>query len=115
MVSTAIYTRIDDSAPAAFSERVIGILRNDLGFDRVVISDDLGVAKAAAEVPAAERGVRFVRAGGDLAISVDTEVAAAMATGLVAAAETDPELRRQIRRSAERVVALKQHLRAGGC
>lgn len=115
MVGTAIYTRIDDSAPAAFSPKVVGILREDMGFDGVVISDDLGVAKAATDVPAGERGVRFVRAGGDLAISVDADVASAMATGLVEAAQSDPELRRQVQRSAERVLTLKRQLQAGSC
>jgi beta-N-acetylhexosaminidase len=46
MISTAIYTRIDVTAPAAFSARIVtGILRGTLGFHGVAISDDLGSAQ----------------------------------------------------------------------
>ncbi len=78
MVATAWYPRIDPDAPAAFSPAVVALLRDDLGFDGVIASDDLGVAKAVAGVPAAQRAVRFVRAGGDLAISVDAPAVLAM-------------------------------------
>jgi len=43
MVSSAIYSRIDAHRPAAFSSTVItGMIRGDLGFTGVVVSDDLG-------------------------------------------------------------------------
>ena len=59
---------------------------------------------------AAERGVRFVRAGGDLAITVDATTAGVMANGLYAAAEDDPELEARVTASAARVLALKAKL-----
>ena len=46
MVSSAVYTKIDAARPAVFSPTVInGMIRHDLGFSGVVISDDLGNAK----------------------------------------------------------------------
>jgi beta-N-acetylhexosaminidase len=46
MMSTAIYTRIDPDRPATFSPTIVtGMLRGDLGFRGVVISDDVGLAK----------------------------------------------------------------------
>src|SRR5450756_282320 len=43
MVALATYTRIDPAHLAAFSPVVIGgLLRGDLGFQGVVVSDDLG-------------------------------------------------------------------------
>ena len=49
MVSSAYYSRIDASHPAVFSPTVIrGMIRGDLGFTGVVISDDLGNAKQVA-------------------------------------------------------------------
>ena len=43
MVSSAIYSGIDAHRPAAFSSTVItGMIRGDLGFTGVVVSDDLG-------------------------------------------------------------------------
>lgn len=107
MVGTAYYALIDPDAPAAFSPTVVGLLREQLGFEGVVISDDLGVAKAVEGVPAAERAVRFVRAGGDLAISVDPVDAVAMVDGLAAAAEADPALAERVTDAVGRVLALK--------
>lgn len=52
MVATAWYPLIDADAPAAFSPAVLSILRDDLGYTGVIASDDLGVAKAVADVPA---------------------------------------------------------------
>lgn len=115
MVGSAYYTRIDPDAPAAFSPAVIGILRDGLGFDGVVISDDLGVASSARIVPLAERAARFVRAGGDLVISVEADAASAMADGLAAAAQADPALAAQVRASAGRVLALKGAVGAASC
>ncbi len=107
MVATAFYTKIDPDAPAAFSPAVVSILRDDLAFDGVILSDDLGVAKAVVSVPASERAVRFVRAGGDLAISVDPAVGVAMIDGLADAAARDPELAARVTSSAGRVLGLK--------
>ncbi|MBK8461958.1 MAG: glycoside hydrolase family 3 protein [Nigerium sp.] len=107
MVATAFYTKIDPDAPAAFSRAVVGILRDDLGFDGVIVSDDLGVAKAVASVPASERAVRFVRAGGDLAISVDPVAGVRMIEGLTSAAERDPEFAARVTESSARVLGLK--------
>lgn len=107
MMSTATFTKIDPDALAAFSPKVVGILRGALDFDGVVVSDDLGVAEAVADVPARQRAVRFVRAGGDLAISVSSREAVAMAAGLVEEARRDATLRARITESAGRVLELK--------
>ena len=58
MMSSAVYSRIDPARPAAFSPTVItGLLRGDLGFDGVVVSDDLGAARqvSARRPPASAR------------------------------------------------------------
>ncbi|WP_246227667.1 glycoside hydrolase family 3 N-terminal domain-containing protein [Propioniciclava coleopterorum] len=114
MISTAYFSKIDGSAPAAFSPKVIAIARS-LGFDGVITSDDLGVAKAVADVPAKQRAVRFVKAGGDLAISVDPAAATAMVTGLVEAGEADPAFADQVKASAARVMTLKGRLGVTTC
>ncbi len=109
MVSSAYYTRIDAARPAMFSPTVIRILRG-WGFDGVVVSDDLGAAAALRTVPVGERAVRFVAAGGDLALNVDPSTAGAMAEGLYQAAKADPKLASRVARSAARVLALKAAL-----
>ena len=114
MVSTAYFTRIDGSSPAAFSPAVVGLVR-ELGFTGVITSDDLGVAKAVADVPARQRAVRFVQAGGDLAISVDPAAASAMVAGLVEEAQADAEFAARLRASAGRVLELKDRLGVASC
>jgi beta-N-acetylhexosaminidase len=71
MVSSAYYAKIDPDHRAAFSTEVIGsMLRRDLNFDGVVISDDLAAA-AMSDLAPGTRALRFVRAGGDLLIVGD--------------------------------------------
>ena len=70
MVSSAKYQKLDPGVPAMFSKKITtDLLRTKLGFDGVIISDDLGNAKAVASVPAAQRGTTFLVAGGDLVIN----------------------------------------------
>ena len=107
MLSTVTYTRIDAKRPAAFSSKVIGAIRNGLGFDGVVISDDLGVARSVASMPAADRAIGFVRAGGDVAITVAPELADEFVAGIVRAAQASPTVAAQVTRAATRVVTLK--------
>ena len=108
MVSSAVYTRIDATQPAAFSRPVVtDLLRTRLGFAGVVVSDDLGRAVAVAAVPAAQRAVRFVAAGGDLVLTVDPKTAGPMIDALVARAAADPEFATALTASARRVLDVK--------
>jgi len=106
MVSSAIYRKIDPDRLATFSPTVIGLLR-EWGFEQVVVSDDLGAAKALAEVPGRDRAADFVAAGGDLAITVDPKVAGPMVEGLVQRAEEDADFAGRLVESTTRVLALK--------
>src|SRR5262249_58095771 len=66
MVASATYTRIDPARLAIFSPVVMGLLRSQLGFRGVIISDDLGEAAAVAAVPAGGRAGHLPSAGGGL-------------------------------------------------
>ena len=91
MMSTAVYTRLDDSAPAAFSRAVVtGLLRERLGFAGVVISDDLARAQAVQSVSAGQRAVRFLAAGGTLVLIVDAALAPGMIDAVLDEAAADP-------------------------
>jgi len=108
MISSAVYTRLDATQPAAFSRPVItDLLRSRLGFAGVVISDDLGRAVAVAAVPPAQRAVRFVDAGGDVVLTVDPQTAVAMLDGLVARAAADPAFASTLAAAARRVLDAK--------
>ncbi|AYD89145.1 glycoside hydrolase family 3 protein [Actinomyces lilanjuaniae] len=112
MMSSAVYTLLDDTAPAVFSPVVVTeMLRGDLGFTGVVITDDLSAAAQLQEWEPGQRAVQAVRAGCDLVLaSADAAVAAPMAQALVAAAQSDPALAARVEESALRVLALKDSL-----
>lgn len=111
MMSTAIYSRIDGSQPAAFSPTVIGgMLRGDLGFGGVVISDDLGNARQVSGVAVGDRATRFVAAGGDLVLTVNPATLPAMYSALLARARSDAAFRARVDQSVQRILAAKQRL-----
>jgi beta-N-acetylhexosaminidase len=109
MVSSAYYAKIDAGHPAVHSSKVIGLLR-DWGFDRVVVSDDLGAAAALRSVPVGKRAVRFIAAGGDLVLTVDAATAGPMASALLTQASADDAFAAKVTASAARVLALKASL-----
>jgi beta-N-acetylhexosaminidase len=60
---------LDPASPTSLSHPVItGILREELGFDGVVVSDDLEMSAIADRFDLGEAAVRFLEAGGDLAL-----------------------------------------------
>ncbi len=95
MMSLATYQRIDSSAPAAFSSKIIdGTLRGSVGYDGVVISDSLSAA-AVSGIATKDLGVRLVDAGGDLACIGDTSYVTPILDGIIARAQSDPASRRR--------------------
>lgn len=109
MVSTAVYRRLDPARPAAFSPTVIGrMLRGDLGFRGVVVSDDLANARQVARWSPGRRAVAFVAAGGDLVLTVDPATLPAMVDAVIARARRDAAFAAKVDASALRVLQLKQ-------
>jgi beta-N-acetylhexosaminidase len=112
MMSSAVYARIDPSAPAAFSRPVLtGLLRQQLGFDGVVVSDDLGNAKAVADVAPGERAVRFFAAGGTLVLTVLPSLVPGMIDAVLARMSADPGFATQVQAAVH--TALLAKARAG--
>ena len=108
MMSSARYTRLDASRPAAFSPLIVrGMLRRQLRFDGVVISDDLGNAVAVQHMPPGRRAVAFIRAGGDMALSVDAASATAMVDALIRRARTHRHFHAKLDRAVLRVLRRK--------
>ena len=99
MPSTAYYSRIDPRHPAAFSPTVLqGLVRRQLGFTGVVISDDLGSAKQVARWTPGQRATMFIDAGGDMVLTVDASVVARDGAGGDRADGEQPRVRAQGRR-----------------
>lgn len=111
MVSSARYARIDPRHLAVFSARIItGMLRGDLGWTGVVMSDDLGVAAAVAAVAPGLRAVSFLRAGGDVVLTADPGVVPEMVGALVAHARVDRTFRAAVAAAVLRVLTRKARM-----
>lgn len=114
MISSARYAKIDPANQAVFSATVIGLLR-DWGYEGVVISDDLGAAASVRKIPAGQRAVKFIAAGGDVVIDADPSLVPAMTQALLAKAAKEPAFAARVTESAARVLALKQDLGVFRC
>ncbi|MFF3907904.1 glycoside hydrolase family 3 N-terminal domain-containing protein [Streptomyces sp. NPDC001848] len=108
MVSLARYTKIDPGHLAVFSPTVIGrLLRTELGFHGVVISDDLGQAVAVRSYTPAQRAVNFLAAGGNMILTVRPSTVPAMAQAVQGRMKQDASFRTQVNDSVHRILAAK--------
>ena len=71
LVSHNIMTAVDDTLPASLSPAVHNLLRTDLGFDGVVMTDDLAMEAVAAYAADGAVAVMALEAGNDLVITTD--------------------------------------------
>ena len=111
MLSSAIYPQLEDGVPAMFSPVVVSdLLREQLGFDGLVVTDDIGAAVAVADVPVAERATRTLEAGGDVVLTADPSLTGQLVDAIEQWAGDSPEQEQRVRESAERMLALKEHL-----
>lgn len=110
MIASARYAELDPSTQATFSSKIIsGLLRGKLGWQGVVITDDMN-AVAVSAIPVAQRAVRFIAAGGDIVLTGRAADAATMINAVLTRARTDQRFAAKLRASTLRVLALKQHL-----
>lgn len=108
MMSTAIYARIDPSAPAAFSPAVVDVLRDRVGFDGVITVDDLSAARQVQPWSPADRATLAVDAGVDLLlVSADPSVYPDMHQAVLSRAESDPAFAAKVDAAARRIVEQK--------
>ena len=92
---------------------VDGLLRRQLGFTGVTLSDDLGTAGVSTTIPPLRATVRAVRAGIDLVYIAsqnghDEAISNAAYGALLQAAERGEISETQLRSSYDRVAALKR-------
>jgi beta-N-acetylhexosaminidase len=116
LVALATYTRIDADHLAVFSPEVMRvILRQQMHFNGVIVSDDLGAAAAVAGLSPGSRGIDFLAAGGDLITSQSLPAAAAMDSAVRARVSADPAFRAQVNSAVMRVLSAKQAYRLLSC
>ena len=97
MVSSATYPRIDPANQAMFSRAVLtGLLREQLSFEGVIVSDDVGEAEAVQGIPAGQRAVRFLRAGGTMVLTVTPDDVPAMVDEVVRTSQGDAAFARTV-------------------
>jgi beta-N-acetylhexosaminidase len=114
MVGHLVYPAIDPHNPASLSRDAIGMLRRDIGFDGVVVTDDLAMAGAKGGDSPAEAALQAVGAGADLfVVSSPSQQQADAYDAVVAAVESGEIPRSRIEKSVERVLTIKEryHLR----
>ena len=108
MVSSATYSKIDPANPAMFSPVVIGqVLRGDLGWQGVVISDTLDATSVSAWTPG-QRAVDFISAGGDIALFTSWQDIQPAFAAVKAKAAADPAFAAQVDAAVTRILSAKQ-------
>jgi len=106
------YTTVDD-APASLSSEWHRIAREELGFDGVAVTDDLGMLQATGLPEYADpvaNGVAALAAGNDLLLTVlysDAGSAERLVEGIVAAVERGEVSLERLTEASERVTALR--------
>ncbi|HEX7740442.1 MAG TPA: glycoside hydrolase family 3 N-terminal domain-containing protein [Marmoricola sp.] len=106
MVSSAIYPHIDAGHRACFSATVLRLLRSQLGFKGVIVSDSFGAASLQG-TPVAKRAVKFFRAGGTMVLDSSAAQVAAMVDGVRARMRSHPGFRTTIRAAVLKVLETK--------
>jgi beta-N-acetylhexosaminidase len=116
MVGHLVYPAIDPHHPASLSRDAISMLRRDLGFDGVVVTDDLAMAGAKSGGTPAEAAVEAVEAGADLLVISSPQQQADAYDSVVAAVESEQIPRSRIEKSVGRLLTIKEsyHLRGAG-
>lgn len=116
MMSSARYPNLDGAAPAVWSRPIIGtLLRRQLGFRGLVLSDDLSNARALTATPAGVRAVRFLEAGGDMLLIVDAADLRPMLAAVASKAAASAEFTARIDDAARQVVESKIKLGLISC
>ena len=104
MTTHVVFDAIDPGVPATMSRAAIeGLLRGELGFEGVVISDDLEMAAIAESTEVGEAAIRTVEAGVDLLLCChrpdrQRRVIDALADAVVAGRLTETRIDESIRR-----------------
>ena len=110
MMSSALYPNIDPEHQAVYSSAVVtDLLRERLGWDGVVITDDVNAA-ALADIPAGERAVRFLAAGGDIVLNGDPGATGEMLEAVRAEMAADAEFEATVEAAVTRVLTLKDEM-----
>lgn len=99
---------IDPRVPSSMSRAVVtGVLREQLGFEGLAVTDSLSMAGVQRQYDAARSAVQGLRAGNDVLLMPPSPAAAR--AGIVRAVRSGRLPRRRLEQAAARMIALLQH------
>jgi beta-N-acetylhexosaminidase len=112
MVSTATYPNLGAKKQAAFSPAIVqGLLRDELGFDGVVVTDDLEAPAVTSVTTPELAAANALKAGDDLLLYAGNDGASAQAFGsLVSQVKRGNLDREPIEEAYDRITSLKESL-----
>jgi beta-N-acetylhexosaminidase len=108
MIGHARYPGVDARRIASQSPAVVRLLREDLGFRGVIVTDSMEAAASLATGTVEAASERALRAGADLLLLTGRGSYTPVLRHLTAAARRSPALRARIRQAAARVLVLKR-------
>jgi beta-N-acetylhexosaminidase len=108
MLGHLVYPALDPEMPASLSPAAVGLLRGELGFEGVIVTDDLVMEGARRDGTTAEAAVEATKAGADLLmVSGPPEEQAAAYDAVLSAVESGEIPRERIDASVERITNIK--------
>lgn len=115
MTAHILFPKIAGTTPATLAPEILtGLLRQKLGFDGVIVSDDLGMKAIAPWFDAPEAGAQALAAGCDLlcicAAQTDTARSRHLRDAIAAAANSGTEFAEKVSTSQARVTLLLSRL-----
>ncbi len=112
MISNAYYPAIDPAQMAPFSSVIMdGMVRGDLGFSGIIVSDDICDAVQLSPVPPKERAAGFIAAGGTMALCTNQATLPQLYQGVLDRQAADPAFAATVDTAALKVLEMKA---AGG-
>jgi beta-N-acetylhexosaminidase len=108
MVGHLLYPAIDPERPASLSPKAIKLLRQEVGFDGVIITDDLAMEGAKQGGTVAQAAVKAVSAGTDMLIISSPQEQVDAYAAVVRGVKQGRISQDQINDSVDRILKLKQ-------
>jgi beta-N-acetylhexosaminidase len=111
MASHALYSRLDPDNIASQSKRILTtLLRAQLGFRGVVITDSMEAAAVLKRSSIETAAMRSIAAGADLLLLTGPANFPRVSKQLLVAAQRSPRFRARVAEAAARVIALKRSI-----
>lgn len=112
MVTHEVVTAIDNTTPASLSSKIVtGVLRDQMGFQGVIMTDSLTMAGISAYYTTKQAAVLAVEAGSDIIMGADSPRAVAtMVQGIEEAINSGEISQQRIDQSVSRILMLKYQM-----